>query len=143
VRLPFEPRYGLLTVAWLLGITWLSSLPDHGGAERSSLMQAAWNLAHVPLFGGLAFCVLKSLRPGEDGRARYALALVLCAACAVLDEWHQSFVPGRVSSPGDVILDLVGIVGMLLLLRAWTAAREAASPPAFPVNAVSRPGARE
>ena len=139
---PFEPRYALLTLAWLLMITGLSSLPDSGGAERSTLMQALWNLAHVPLFGGLAFCVLKSLRPGTSGRPRYALAFLACAACGVLDEWHQSFVPGRIASMGDLFLDLIGIAGTLLILRALAAVPERPSPPPLAVNAIGRSGRR-
>jgi VanZ family protein len=37
---------------------------------------------------------------------------------AVLDEWHQSFVPGRMASVSDFGRDLIGIVGMLVALRS-------------------------
>jgi len=36
------------------------------------------------------------------------LAVALCAAYGVIDELHQSFVPGRHSEAGDVAKDLLG-----------------------------------
>lgn len=48
-----------------------------------------------------------------------ALAVVLAVTVyGVSDEWHQSFVPGRDSSAGDVAKDAGGaIVGVLLFRR--------------------------
>jgi VanZ family protein len=34
---------------------------------------------------------------------------------ASLDEWHQSFLPNRTSSPWDVLLDCSGALAMLLI----------------------------
>lgn len=36
------------------------------------------------------------------------LALSLCAALAAIDEFHQTFVPGRTGKVTDVLVDLVG-----------------------------------
>lgn len=45
------------------------------------------------------------------------LALVSTLALASLDEWHQSFLPGRTSAVGDVGIDFSGaVVAHLLLL---------------------------
>ena len=117
MKIPLNPRYGLLAVAYVLAIHRLSSIPDLP-PEPDSVVRLAFNLGHVPLFAGLAFCLLQSL-PGL-GRAwgtRYGLAFALSAACGALDEWHQSFVPGRDCSLGDFLLDLAGIAGMLVALR--------------------------
>jgi VanZ family protein len=43
--------------------------------------------------------------------------LVVAAAFAVLDEWHQSFVPLRQSSPIDVAIDTFG--ALLAQLLVW------------------------
>jgi VanZ family protein len=113
-----DRRYSLLTVAYLLAIYWLSSLPDLSAHESPPLVRLLMNLGHVPLYAGLAFCVLKSLSPAPmAARARYGLVFVACGACGGLDEWHQSFVPGRDCSLGDFLLDLAGIAVMLVLLR--------------------------
>lgn len=44
-------------------------------------------------------------------RERLILIVVLSGAVvAMLDEWHQSFVPGRGPGWGDVLLDTVGVL---------------------------------
>jgi VanZ family protein len=125
MRIQLDRRYSLLAMAYLLTIYWLSSRPDLGTHESTPLAQLVMNLGHIPLFAGLAFCALKSLsQMGERWWARYALVFSTCAACGALDEWHQSFVPGRDASMGDFLLDLAGIGGMLLLLRLHSVWKE-------------------
>src|SRR2546427_9814424 len=88
------------------------------------LVRLASNLFHIPLYAGLAFCLVKALSKKPRGQeipwGLFGLAFVGYAACAVSDEWHQFFVPGRVASVRDFLLDLVGIGGMLFILRCGT-----------------------
>jgi VanZ family protein len=114
----FDPKYGFLTVVWMGGIYWLSSRPDLSTTESDEAVQIASNLAHVPLFAGLAFCWFKALS-GKQAVSWWPCGLTFLGAGAwgVLDEWHQSFVPGRVASVGDVLLDLAGVGGMLVFLH--------------------------
>lgn len=113
-----ERRYALLTAAYLVGIYWLSSLPDLSNPKQDPLTLFLMNLGHLPLFAGFAFGVLKTFKAvGKSWWPRYALAFAASAACGALDEWHQSFVPGRSSSVGDFLVDVLGIGAMLLLLR--------------------------
>lgn len=117
LRLP----YGVLTFAYLAGIYWLSSLPGLGMRRGDSLVQLASNVFHILLFAGLTFCLVQVLA-GRQRRQQVSwrlsgLAFLGTGALAALDEWHQSFVPGRHSSLSDLMLDLVGIGGMLLLVR--------------------------
>jgi len=54
--------------------------------------------------------ILRAIR-GERRNTRLAWALAaigLVALYATLDEWHQSFVPGRTPAMGDVLLDTTG-----------------------------------
>ena len=117
----FEPRCTLLTLALLASIYWMSSLPDVSGTEPDPLIQLVSNLAHAPLFAGLAFCLLKTLSGGRQARRSpggvYRAVFLGAGTYAALDEWHQSFVPGRYPSVADFLLDLTGIIGMLLILR--------------------------
>jgi len=56
-----------------------------------------------------------------------ALALVLAVAAA--DELHQAFSGARTGSPRDVVLDLAGGTGALLLVGAlWRPERQATTP---------------
>ena len=45
----------------------------------------------------------------------------LGAVFAALDEWHQSFVPGRGPGVGDVVLDTCGVAAgcLITLFAAW------------------------
>lgn len=113
-----DRRYGFLTVAWMGAIHWLSSRPDLSTTGSDPVVQIASNLAHIPLFAGLAFCCFKTLSARQEvSWWRYGPTLLGTGAYAALDEWHQSFVPGRQASVGDVLIDLAGICGMLLMLR--------------------------
>lgn len=47
-----------------------------------------------------------------------ALALLSTLLLASWDEWHQSFIPGRTSTPRDVLLDFCGALAAHLLLLA-------------------------
>ncbi|MBI2469461.1 MAG: VanZ family protein [Candidatus Rokubacteria bacterium] len=119
--LELHPWYGLLTLTYVVGIYWLSSRPDLDPRQSDLWIQLAANLLHVPLYGGLTFCLLQAISGGRAGeepsRDLSALALLATASYAALDEWHQSFVPGRSASVGDLFLDFVGIAGMLLVVR--------------------------
>lgn len=45
------------------------------------------------------------------------LAVLFCVAFAAGDEFHQSFVAGRVSDPKDVLIDSIGILIGVILIR--------------------------
>jgi VanZ family protein len=110
-------RYGLLTAALLAAIYWLSSAPGLG-TESDPLVLLASNLSHAPLFAVLTFCWLKVLAGAlEISGPAYGFAALASGACAVLDEWHQSSVPGRHASVGDLLLDIAGIGAMLVIVR--------------------------
>jgi VanZ family protein len=104
-------RWGLV-VAWAALIFVLSSIPDLGtGLGGWDLVLR--KLAHAAEFAVLGFLLLRA-----TGRERPALALGI--AYAVSDELHQYFVPGRLGSPLDVLVDAVGVVvGVLAAGRRW------------------------
>lgn len=122
LRVPL-PLALLIVVLWGLVIWDLSStrvpLPrgPHLGWEFLS------NLAHAPLFGLLALWVAAVVLRERDGgwprpsRARDALVLGSVLAYGVLDELHQSRVPGRDASALDVLTDVVGAAVVLWIVR--------------------------
>ncbi len=80
-------------------------------------------LLHGVEFAGLAALVVRALGAWPGGLAPPAAAVVLtgCAVFGVLDEAHQSFVPGRHASARDVAADTVGsglVVAAATLRRA-------------------------
>jgi VanZ family protein len=58
----------------------------------------------------LSMLILRGIRAGQKGlHLRWVLVTILIVACyASLDEYHQSFVPGRTAAVGDVLIDTTG-----------------------------------
>lgn len=84
------------------------------------------NGAHVVAFGGLAAAILLSrslptLVGATASRVWPRLSVGLAIAYGVVDELHQSYVPGRVCSFGDLLSDASGatfaVVAVLASLR--------------------------
>jgi VanZ family protein len=80
------------------------------------LIRKSGHFVEYFIFGLL---VLRAIRGQRHGWAlRWGLAaLVIAAAYAALDEFHQSFVPGRTASPWDSLLDTTGALAAQSL--AW------------------------
>ncbi|HEY4640991.1 MAG TPA: VanZ family protein, partial [Thermoanaerobaculia bacterium] len=82
-------------------------------------------LAHLTEYGILGWLWLRALR-GErrEWTLRWPMIAVLIAlAVAATDEFHQSFVPSRTSSPLDVVIDCCGAVLAQLLARRPSSSR--------------------
>ena len=76
--------------------------------------------AWVPEFAHAALRKLARAlaRPARALDVVLAAALAFCTFHAILDEWHQSFVPSRVASVADVLLDAFGAALGLALVAA-------------------------
>jgi VanZ family protein len=79
-------------------------------------------LAHAAVFGALSYLLGRAALLGWKcpfGRAAL-FAIGLSAAYAIFDEWHQSFVPGRVVDWRDWLADLIGaILAQIAVRRHW------------------------
>jgi VanZ family protein len=97
-------------VAWAAVIFALSSVSDLGTGLGT------WDLVLRKLAHAAEFAVLGALLLRAVGAERTAFALGV--AYAISDELHQLFVPGRVGSVWDVLIDAVGVaVGIALWRR--------------------------
>jgi VanZ family protein len=81
----------------------------------------SWNyivrkLAHLSVFGMLAFLAWKAM---YSRRFAWLGAWGIAVLCAIFDEWHQSFQPGRVPLVSDVLIDALGAAFALLLVRIY------------------------
>ena len=100
---------------WAGLLFFLSSRSDLGPAGRIP----DW-ITHGTAYLALAVLLARALaggfgRPLTGGTA---VAVVLAATFyGVSDEWHQSFVPGRDSSAGDVVKDAGGALLGVLFFR--------------------------
>jgi VanZ family protein len=102
-------------VAWAGLIFALSSVPDLGtGLGGWDLMLR--KIAHAAEFAVLGFLLVRALD-------REWLSLGLGIAYAISDEVHQHFVPGRLGSSVDVLIDAVGVAVGVFLARHYHLAR--------------------
>lgn len=126
-------RYWLPALVWSAVLLLLS-----GGAGSSSITMAflSWlvppsnpsfdevhagmrKLIHLGAYGLLGYLDFRAVRgPRRGWMLRWsAIAVALVALIASLDEWHQSYVPGRTGELRDVGLDLVGATLAQVLIR--------------------------
>jgi VanZ family protein len=77
--------------------------------------------AHFLSYGTLSWFAFYGFRGIQTEAAAWkarwcGMALLLTLAAASLDEFHQTFVPSRTSSPRDVLLDMAGAVVFQLVI---------------------------
>ncbi len=98
-----------MTAMWFVSAT--SHLPVDVGSSDKILHAAAY-----AVLAALAFRAA-----GGSGGTRAALVAVLVAAAyGALDEYHQSFVPGRTASAADWLADACGAAIGAASCLAWT-----------------------
>jgi VanZ family protein len=110
---------------------WL--LPFASQATIDLLHALVRKSGHVIEYFILSLLLLRAIRAGQRGmRLGWALAVILIVgAYASLDEYHQSFVPGRTAAVSDVLLDTsAGILGQVFaaLFIAWRGERRKPAP---------------
>lgn len=77
-------------------------------------------VAHFTEYAILAFLAARAFRTSPRpalANRWFIVSLALVVAYALLDEYHQSFVPSRTSSIYDSFVDMAGGLTVLLLLR--------------------------
>jgi VanZ family protein len=80
---------------------------------------------HVLAYGTLGALDFRAVRGARSGwTLRWSgIAMALVLAIASIDEWHQSFVPGRTGTPVDVAIDCLGAMLAQVGVRHWALAR--------------------
>jgi VanZ family protein len=77
-------------------------------------------IAHFTEYAILAFLAARAFRmsPRTAIRSRWFLiSLILVVTYALIDEYHQSFVPTRTASVWDSLIDMAGGLAALLIVR--------------------------
>ncbi len=85
-----------------------------------AIEQLGDKVVHVGAYGLFGLLCLRAFH-GGIGKLRYRptiLAISTVALYGALDEWHQSYVPGRDPSLLDWAADLIG-AGLSLLFLIW------------------------
>jgi VanZ family protein len=94
-------------------------LPDAPLGYLLHLHSGIRKLAHIVEFGVFSILVFRALRgPRKGWRLVWALlTFLITVSYAVLDEFHQAYVPLRHASPADIGIDALG--AMLAQLAVW------------------------
>lgn len=104
---------------WLPALLWAAIIFYFSAQERAPQLSsqpgvqlALQKLGHATEYAILAFLIQRPLRLAHRLPLHRALvfAIILAAAYAVSDEWHQYFVPGRSAQLSDVAIDTTGAI---------------------------------
>lgn len=114
--------YAPLTLMILIFIE--SSIPMDGGPDSIKFLTALdptfQNLLHIPLYGMLAFLWSQSFQKSQfSNRKMVIMTLFLTILYGCLDEFHQTFVPGRYGGLLDIYLDSIGAVCGIVLFSLY------------------------
>jgi len=93
--------------------------PEISDATVASVQLVVRKCAHLAEYAILAALLVRAFRQGQRqvGRA-FLVCFFITAVCAALDEFHQSFVASRTSSPWDVMIDCLGsLAGLVIYSR--------------------------
>ena len=98
-----------VTIGYMLLITILSHVPQEDLPKLGP--DGIDSLFHFVEYSILGFLLLRTFTSGEL-RTFHPLyvSLLIGISFAILDEFHQSFVPGRHMSSADIIFDSIGIL---------------------------------
>ncbi len=108
-----------VTIGYMLLITILSHVPQEDLPE--SITSGPDNLFHFVEYSILGFLLFRSIT-SDESLAFHPLygSLLVGISFAILDEFHQSFVPGRHMSSIDMLFDSIGILfGTIICSRIF------------------------
>lgn len=122
MRLPTHPGvwFSGFTI-WFIVLWWLSS----GVRETPEVLdfRASDKVLHFGWFlggAGLLSAALFTRNPEGSDRKRILVTVIVVFLVAVLDEYHQSLVPGRHGNdPYDLSADLLGAIAGAMIFRPF------------------------
>ena len=134
----FLSRY-LPLVAWLAFISYASSgsfsagntsriigplilwlFPDTSAESLATIHFIVRKVAHFTEYAILGFLAARAFRTSPRpaiSRRWFLISAVLIVVYALIDEYHQSFVPSRTGSVFDSFIDIAGGLTALIFLR--------------------------
>ena len=114
VRQKGRAPWGRQLLAWSAVISYcglLYYLSEQPRLRLPQMVSSSDTLAHVATYAVLGWLWTVALRATWEGCSSLAVllfTLIFTLGYGLSDEWHQSFVPGRVSSAVDVVADVIG-----------------------------------
>ena len=106
-------------IAWMAAIMTVSSIPRALLPETG--IQHLDKIAHAVEYAILGILLMRALSRSNLNMSFTkisAIAIISSLCYAILDEWHQQFIPGRATDILDLTADFIGVnVGVLLYKR--------------------------
>ena len=126
--------YIFITLLYMLMITYFSLRPGSQVYHGSIARQVVSNFLHIPAYGLLLYLILRSFLSTSSWA--YIFSFVTSSLFGILNEYLQSFVPGRYPSVMDALLNVSGSFSALFIIliikqpktRNASAQRSGASP---------------
>ena len=85
-------------------------------------------IAHMLEFTALSFSLYNGIFATWELKKAPVISLVLTVICAIGDEIHQIFVPGRAFQLSDILIDslgaIIGIVAYLIICKIYSIIKE-------------------
>jgi VanZ family protein len=100
----------------------LSIFPNLSEERVAAIHFATRKLGHFSEYAMLGILSARAFSSSANDFMRrhwFRLALLLIVIYALMDEFHQSFVPGRTASIYDSAIDTAGGLTALLVFRFW------------------------
>ena len=110
--------FHLPAMVMAVAILFVSSIPNLAGPVNSIF--GFDKVMHIAEYGLFSWLVLRSLswfKPKGMATAMLLFVVFVVAIFAGLDEYLQSFVPGRDSTVADFVADLIGVGGAAYVWR--------------------------
>lgn len=102
----------MAAIAYMFLLLLVSLKPGSSSGQDSAFKLAFYNLAHIPAYALLTLLLVYAT-------AARSLVWAFIAACSygVFNEWLQHFVPERMTSITDMLLNAIGAFTVLYFLR--------------------------
>ena len=82
-------------------------------------------IAHITEFFILSIIVIILLKNKIiDYNKLLLISMSICFIFACIDEYHQTFIPGRSGQFSDVLIDMIGVIFACILFRIYNIKRE-------------------
>lgn len=113
-------RRWLPPVLWAAFMLILTSLPGDAVPDVGDVPAGTDKLVHVILYAVLGWLTARAISHPRYPVRSFAILVLALALFAALDEWHQSFIPGREPHVVDWVADMTGVfIGAGLGARRW------------------------
>lgn len=112
----------LPVVAYMAMLYWFSSWTDVPAAPGG----LSDKQVHFLLYAGLAVVSARALARGQWRALTLLVAIgatAVASAYGIVDEYHQTWVPGRTFERADMIVDALGALAASVALWAWSILR--------------------